>query len=404
MVAIRLGTPSTGDQASSVDARVTETMDGTARVAVTVEVVRDVAGFHNLKPVWNDTLQRSAANVVFLTWEWLSTWLNHFGTGRALVVVVVRNGGEIAGIAPLIKERREGFIRLGTIGVATLDYEDWILTDAAEKSKTVTAILNAVEKEGGWDYFQFNRIPEDTGTLPLITRGLDQQKWRWRSKPSEQSPYVPVEGNWDQYWASLSSRLRKNIARSERKLVEEHPPVMFREATIASDIRSFMTDLFAFHRERRLAEGGIEGPFASEQMRDFYASLVARLSSAGWARLPYLHAGGRTVALQMNVEYAGSYLKMFPAFDATFEAYGVGRMLNVRILHDAFDRGLRSVDFLRGVEPYKFDFNPKVRQLHTVTAYPPGARGLIASQWVGRLRPAIRGSGRLRSLARRLRR
>jgi hypothetical protein len=40
--------------------------------------INDYAGFLSLKERWNEVLQR-CNHTIFSTWEWLSTWWNHFG-------------------------------------------------------------------------------------------------------------------------------------------------------------------------------------------------------------------------------------------------------------------------------------------------------------------------------------
>ena len=58
--------------------------------AITVETITDAATFRDLREEWTDLLDRSAADCLFLTWEWLYTWWTHLGVGRRLFIVTVR--------------------------------------------------------------------------------------------------------------------------------------------------------------------------------------------------------------------------------------------------------------------------------------------------------------------------
>src|SRR5258706_89957 len=59
-----------------------------------------------LAPEWNDLLQASCADTIFLTWEYISAWLDAVAPRAELHVLTVRNGsGELVGIAPFYRRR-----------------------------------------------------------------------------------------------------------------------------------------------------------------------------------------------------------------------------------------------------------------------------------------------------------
>src|SRR5258706_16474546 len=78
---------------------------------VRIETIADAAGFRALRDEWTRLLERSASDCIFLTWEWLHTWWEHFGTSRGLALIAVRQGDDLIGLAPLWFKR----VRLGVI-------------------------------------------------------------------------------------------------------------------------------------------------------------------------------------------------------------------------------------------------------------------------------------------------
>src|SRR4051794_24198324 len=100
---------------------------------------------------WDSLLHSSVSDVVFLTWQWQSTWWKHFGSceGCSLHLLILRDErGALVGLAPLfitseplppIKEYREGeerptgegepkrLVRL-VGGIEVADYLDIIAT------------------------------------------------------------------------------------------------------------------------------------------------------------------------------------------------------------------------------------------------------------------------------------
>ena len=63
--------------------------------------IENTEGFDSLRGEWNALLERSSANGVFLTWEWLRTWWKHLAERRKLSILVLRNEGQLVGLAPL---------------------------------------------------------------------------------------------------------------------------------------------------------------------------------------------------------------------------------------------------------------------------------------------------------------
>ena len=60
-----------------------------------------VSLFEELRPEWNELLQRSIANHIFSTWEWQSAWWDAYQSRGQLWVITCRtDDGRLFGIAP----------------------------------------------------------------------------------------------------------------------------------------------------------------------------------------------------------------------------------------------------------------------------------------------------------------
>ena len=101
-----------------------------------IEPVFEPDQFRVLGQEWNALLAASPADTIFLTWEWISTWWDVYGTDSRLYVLAVRDDdGTLVGIAPLRIRKRSrlgGLVRLrsvefiGTGGDVTPEYPDLI--------------------------------------------------------------------------------------------------------------------------------------------------------------------------------------------------------------------------------------------------------------------------------------
>src|SRR5690242_19910636 len=105
-----------------------------------VEILEDWNAVSALEAEWNGLLEASRANSIFLTWEWISSWMKVGGRQRAPFIICIRNAKqELVGIAPFYFST----LRLGrTIPYRTLriladtatgaEYADWIVRPDVE--------------------------------------------------------------------------------------------------------------------------------------------------------------------------------------------------------------------------------------------------------------------------------
>src|ERR1051326_581755 len=84
-----------------------------------VRVVEREEEFRLLATEWNLLLARSAANTIFLTWEWLYSWWQHFGSGSQLAIILIERGNKLLGIAPLFQGQGRA------LGVLPIRYLQW---------------------------------------------------------------------------------------------------------------------------------------------------------------------------------------------------------------------------------------------------------------------------------------
>src|SRR6516162_8462412 len=111
-----------------------------------IQCVGDTREFSALRPEWNDLLRRSAADTIFLTWEWLWSWWECYaGKDDLLHILVIREAGELIGILPLYRKLQPHlpFFPVKTLhfigdGSWDSDYLDAILIRGREEESLVS--------------------------------------------------------------------------------------------------------------------------------------------------------------------------------------------------------------------------------------------------------------------------
>jgi len=154
---------------------------------------------------WNALVQRSAAETVFLTQEWVSSWWSAYGQGKELYILLARDvTGELQGIAPLYVDRSRRIRLLKFLGDGTYDsdYLDFVVAHGRGASvlEAFFEYLNQSNKD--WDALQLNEIPESSPTLEFL-RGLTERQ-RWLCRQDEVSCGIrSLPARWEDLAASI---------------------------------------------------------------------------------------------------------------------------------------------------------------------------------------------------------
>lgn len=302
-----------------------------------------------LREEW-DALAATTANV-FATWEFVSTWLHHFGEGRPLLVEPRRGpDGRLVAILPLYLWRARPLKVARFLGHDVGDQLGPIHSPDA-RSEAVDG-LRALLADGRCDVLVGERLPgEERWAATLAATPLAR----------EASPVLRFETrSWDDHLASRSSNFRQQVRRRERTLAREHA-VRFRLADDGERLQHDLDTLFALHASRW---GGGDTTFARSEA--FHREFAARAFARGWLRLWFLEIDGRARAAWYGFRFGGAEAYYQSGRDRQWDERHVGFVLLVHTIRQALEEGMREYKFLRGDEPYKYRFASDDPGLETI--------------------------------------
>jgi CelD/BcsL family acetyltransferase involved in cellulose biosynthesis len=368
-----------------------------------IEIIRDSRSFEALRGEWNELLSCSAADSVFLTWEWLYSWFRTHPRGHALFLVTVRSGAKLVALAPFVYRRFDlrrpqplpclEFMGAGTVGS---DYLDLIVRDGCESAAMELIIeLLANQKRA----FEFTNYRIGSSTAESLTRHLKQRGWAVDFGQRNICPHIDLSAHtWDSYLASLSNRHRSNLVRRTRILQEKF---RFRFETIRSerDRGSSLGILVRLHNLRWKGKGHSEA-FRASEILQFHEEFSRLALSCGWLRLFILYLDDVPAAALYGMVYQRKFYFYQSGFDPAFATYSVGLVLMGQVIQSAIAEGAREFDFLHGNESYKFLWANLQREIGSLSLYPPRLRGLLYRRSSVATRAARRKAGVLiRSIA-----
>ena len=111
------------------------------------ELINSTEVFKSLKTEWNNLLNNSNVDSIFLTWEWQFNWWNSFKSNKTLSIIIVRDNkdNKLLGIAPLYKAKKQIFKAIsiselkfiGDDDNATSEYLDFICLKERDRKSVV---------------------------------------------------------------------------------------------------------------------------------------------------------------------------------------------------------------------------------------------------------------------------
>ena len=325
-----------------------------------VEEVTTFEGFRSLEPVWNGLLGRSDTDVPFLTFEWLTAWWKSFGAGRELFILLVKDGGDIVAIAPLMKVKKT-WRRVPVKAVSFManehSYRSGIIT-ASQDAKAAELILNRV-LESSCDLACLDLVVKGSAAHAAIQRVLSRGKIPHVELGSDVSPYISLSGTWEDYLKRRSRNYRSKINLVTNQLKRSGQYGIARYTV--SGVPDALDKLLSISKMTwKYREGTAIA--SRPESADFYRLLAAVAASKGWLNINILEVRNTPVAFIYNLVYKGKAFFMKTGFDERYRSLSSGDFLNHQAIRECFERNLVEYDLLGDVEPYKLKLASACRE------------------------------------------
>jgi CelD/BcsL family acetyltransferase involved in cellulose biosynthesis len=334
-------------------------------IGLTVEAIISLEGFRNLRPVWNNLLQRSHSDCVFLTWEWLFTWWKCYAGNGELLILVVRgaNGCERA-IAPLMRRRTLGLFRtiqfIGSDSSVCSDFLDVIAEKGSEELVAHALVQYLLQEHREWELFDLSDVPEDSLFLQALRQVPAFRRLPIWQTVKHLAPSLSYPDSWRDLLAQFGRSTRKKI-RQYRKRLRSKFRTQFLAWHELFDCEQTMA-VMAKLQKASISRKGHEGVFNEEKYRVFHSQIVKRFHQKGWLYIVFLTCDGKPAAFQYNYLYAHRCYGYQMGFDPEYASFRVGTVLQSFVFEDSLTKGAHSYEHLRGDEAYKHHYATSIRR------------------------------------------
>ena len=298
-----------------------------------------------LEPEWRALFPRTFLRCVCVSPTWLRVWWEQFGQGRELLLLSVRRGQELVGVAPLMRD--DG--RLTFAGDTEIcDYMDFTAVAGAEQA-VLTAVLRSLSEEP-WQELVLWGVRDDSPTLralPSVCAGLGLLL---EVELEDVCPRVDLPASWEEYLAGLNKKDRHELRRKLRKL-PQGGEVGLEVLERPDETEAALDDFLRLHGAARSEKAA----FMTERMARFFRRIVLALAQEGLVELIFLTLDHVRVAGVLCFRTEDELLLYNSGYEPAYAGLSVGLLSKALALQRAIEEGRRRFDFLRGAEPYKYD-------------------------------------------------
>lgn len=328
---------------------------------VQVSEVVDYENFLSLGDEWNRLVEHSAMDTVFVRHEWFDCWWKAYGNGKDMLVLVVRDGGQLLGICPLMttQERFRIFpvMKIAFIANDEAPRCDLICPDRLDE--VVAAIVEYLKtKQSRWDVIHLQRVPKASPTMAAFSDAFKQAGFRPFLRKSWTSPYLAISEDWATFYKATTQRFKKRM-RNNLNRIKNADSYTVDHITDSGDLPELIDEIFSVGQQCWKAELG-RAISSSPNNREFFAGLAAVARKNGWLSLWLLRVDGQPVAFEYHLRYKRVVHALRSEFDQRFAEYSPGAVLDVQAVKSIFDDGMSLYDLGGSADEYKKHWTSEV--------------------------------------------
>jgi hypothetical protein len=335
-----------------------------------------ISSLDELAP-YSDAWERLTDGVPFRSWAWLCHWWRHYGPRnpsearhlRLAVLCVFDESETLVGVAPWYLEcsaRHGRVLRPLGSGKVCSEYLS-VLCQRSLEGPVVEALADFLIQSAfddgpdalHWDLVDWDSVDAEDCVVARLMERLEKSGCTVDRRPGACCWRLDLPTSWESYIASMGKSQRRTVRRLEREMAESDD-LALHSTTRLDELPRAMDILVDLHQRRRKMLGE-EGCFASERFLGFYRDVVPELFCQGRVQIHWLDLGGKPIAAEYQLQGNGVVYVYQAGVDPDAMEHEPGNMINVMILKQAIEQGLRAYDFLRGDEQYKARFRAKPR-------------------------------------------
>ena len=331
-----------------------------------LQLIREWSEFDELKSEWNDLLDRSDANCIFLTWEWIYSWrLINPDTKRPYIVTVRDLNNTLIGIAPLyltslnfMKTVHYRTLQVLADSETGAEYPNFICSKEHAEDVNSHIFEFLQQQKADWDCIWLPNMSAWKGFESFHSALVSRDGLNFNQRKNEFSS-IQLPKDFNQYQKSLSKSLRTDIGQVERR-ISRTSKLQIAECGSLEQIDAYLDTLLELHHKRWKQNDQCGAFNRRPKMTEFYQAFTPLALKQGWLKFYSLNVDGQAKAIQIGYEYQKTFYALQEGFDPHY-LKGVGNLLRSKSIQKCIENGMSEYDFLGDISNHKRRWKAEAR-------------------------------------------
>lgn len=334
-----------------------------------IKIIDNYQDFLNLEDSWNTLFEKISEDRVHLSFEWFRCWWEAFGKNRKLFTFVITDNNEVIFIAPLcitedklrgLKAKKISFMANGIAPSC-----DFISENLNEELLNLL-IEKIFSLSDFWDVLEFQLIFRNSITYKLLTRIL--QKRNYGITDSIKSPYIEINGTWDNFLSNKSPKFRKAL-RNKINRADKSGDIKTERVNNKEDLNKALQDVF-YVSSRSWKEKQGTSITSSLATKTFYQKITENMGNKGCIEIWVMKKGGEPIAIEYHLKFKGTVYPIRADFDEDYRNLSPGSVLEYSILKDIFTNKTAKVyDTCGHTYKYLLNWSDELREYYNFQVF-----------------------------------
>jgi CelD/BcsL family acetyltransferase involved in cellulose biosynthesis len=332
---------------------------------------------------WDSLLLLSDNNNIFLTFDWILTWIDIYIDSRIsfIYILAVYEDGHLIGLAPfyIIKNFFLRVLEINTLrfigdNEVCSDYLNFIIKRKKEY-EVINTIFDYLFKNKSWHVATLENILPDSISYDHTINYFKNKGRVYDIKYGGICPYIDLPSNIQSILDSLSSNTRYQIKKKVKNTQNKINFMDYKE--YHEELIPVFEEFIKLHQDRAFSKG-LNGSFYSNKFTSFHTQIVKKFHENNWLKLNFFYNGEKLVAGFYGYHYFKKYYYYLLGLDPSyFKEHSLGVLLLYENINLSISDECSTFDFLRGNEKYKLSWATNINYMFNLNFYSKGLKGML---------------------------
>ncbi len=317
-----------------------------------IDLVEDLSSFQALAPGWDRMVAEQFANHPFFRHFWFANYYRVYFPEIPLAVLTGYGADGLDGALAAIRVRRIlAGIPLRTVQLLAGDHTPLSRILVTSDHQELLAGFMDRLLERSTDLVYLEDLPVSFPDRAWMEQFCRDCRLQLEVRQVRRSPYIPVQGSFDDYRKGLTKKFREVL---NNRLNKIHRAGGFDIITYAG-ADSIDSALEAMHRIAAQSWQGKEGSglFSGEKNAAFYPAFIAHALTHGYGRVYLLTLHSQPAAFEFHVFHGRTEYCLKSEYSHEFAHVSPGAVLEFELVRRAFESGIETYDLMGYADPYK---------------------------------------------------